>query len=113
MRIIKQSKAHLTEARMSYGEHWLHVLAIVCALLIHAAIPALYTHWASARISETPEERLLRKGQVHRNVMNYTRYQRVQIAALDVAMYIGVCVIACLLIAGIAALANMYLDWIQ
>ena len=110
MRIIKQSKAHLTEARMSYGEHWLHVLAIICALLIHAAIPALYTHWASARISETPEERLIRKSKYQR-IAPLSRRERMQIAMIDIAMTIGVMIIASILIAGIAMLANWYLDW--
>lgn len=111
MRIIKQSKAHLTEAKMSYGEHWLHVLEIICALLIHAAIPALYTRYASTRVSETPEERLARKGAIARDAMSYTRYQRVQIACIDILMYIGVIIITSMIVAGIAMIANVYLDW--
>jgi len=96
---------------MSYGEHWLHVLEIIAALVIHAAIPALYTRYASARISETPEERLARKGRMHRNTMTLTRYQRVQLAAIDIIMYIGVLVITSMIVAGIAMIANVYLDW--
>jgi len=102
--MIKQSKAHLTEVKMSYGEHWLHVLEIVCALLIHAAIPALLTDYASARISETPEERLLRKGAICKS--SITRQQRLQLAILDVCLYIGVVIIVSAMVAGLAMYWN-------